>query len=301
MVFIGVIAVYNQTACYNAQKKIELVEAEMAKVSESEHAIERALMPGNDYIITGDKRYEDEFRKVSAEVDRHLNGLDMLLSAMREDSVRNVKKEEDLLLKAHLSWKNIKELSMGIFAIPEPVGSAVAKELMEEMDYKWGSQASISLARWHDIDINEFEKVMDEFNAAWMRSWFIMGAAIAVLSVVGIFLASHYSKKIVIPIRDLYDGAKRITGGDFEFHIEVSARDEIGQLANQFNVMGERLKESYCALEEKIRVRTKDLEHERAELKERVNELERFMKVAVAREFKVKELTDEVERLRRER
>lgn len=260
------IAVYNQTAYYKSRKKVELTSAEMVKVSGSEHAIERALMPGNDYIITGDKRYVDEFRKESEEVDGLLNDLELALSTKGEKNAREVNEEKEILGEVRISWKNMKELSRRIFALPEPVGSAVAKGLMEEMDYKWGRPASNRLARWHDMEMNVFQEAVKGIGAAWMRSWFLIGAAFITFTAGGIFFASFYSKRFVRPIRELHNGADRIAGDDLDYRVKIRTGDEIEQLAGRFNIMGEKLKRSYSVLEEKVRERTKELKCEKDKL-----------------------------------
>lgn len=266
MAVIGLIAVYNQTAYYKGEKKVESISAEMAKVSKSEHAMERALMPGNDYIITGDKKYEDEFRKEMEKVDTLLNELELVLSALEENNVRDIKEEKEIFGKVRVSWKNMKELSRMIFALPKPIGSAAAKRLMEEMDYKWGRPASKRLARWHDIDMSELKKAVEDIGAAGARSWYIIGAAFITFITGGIFLASFYSMRFLRPIRELNNGAERLAGGELDYRVDVKTGDEIEQLANQFNRMGERLKESYSALEERVNERTKELQYERGRL-----------------------------------
>ncbi|MCX6761757.1 MAG: HAMP domain-containing protein [Candidatus Moranbacteria bacterium] len=57
---------------------------------------------------------------------------------------------------------------------------------------------------------------------------------------------------------------QRIAGGEFNIKLEekdFKAKDEIAVLARAFNNMAAKLKESYSGLEEKVRVRTQDLEN----------------------------------------
>lgn len=71
----------------------------------------------------------------------------------------------------------------------------------------------------------------------------------------GIFLA----RRMVGPIQALRIGAERIGGGDFSQRISIKTGDELEELADQFNHMGERLQESYADLERKVEVRTAEL------------------------------------------
>ena len=64
---------------------------------------------------------------------------------------------------------------------------------------------------------------------------------------------------MVVPIRALATGAARIGGGDLDHRIEVSSGDEVQTLADSFNEMGARLKDSYATLEHKVADRTREL------------------------------------------
>jgi signal transduction histidine kinase len=80
-----------------------------------------------------------------------------------------------------------------------------------------------------------------------------LGLAFAVLA--GIWLA----QRMVVPIRALAKGAARIGSGDLDHRIDMQSGDEVQILADSFNDMGARLKESYATLEQKVTDRTREL------------------------------------------
>ncbi|MDH4207932.1 MAG: GAF domain-containing protein, partial [Anaerolineae bacterium] len=61
------------------------------------------------------------------------------------------------------------------------------------------------------------------------------------------------------PIQDLKQGAQRIAGGDFDYTISASSGDEVQDLAEQFNLMAQALRESYQDLERNVADRTREL------------------------------------------
>jgi adenylate cyclase len=65
----------------------------------------------------------------------------------------------------------------------------------------------------------------------------------------------------------LHAGARRLASGDFGQHIEVKTRDELEELAEQFNHMADEMQESYTKLEHKVAERTADLAQSVRELK----------------------------------
>lgn len=291
LTIVALTAVYNQNAYYKTQKEVELISVEMDRLNSLRHAMERALMPANDYIITGDKRYAGDFTKEAETIERLLKDAERVLTLSHEENAHNVKEEKEIIEDVRVSWKNISAISMKIFAMQRPVGNPAAARLMEEMDYTWGGPAAERLAQWHEIEMGELKDAVADIHAARRRSWLMMGAAFAGLTVGGVFLASYYSKRFVGPIKDLHNGADRIAGGDLDFRVDVKTGDEIEQLANHFNGMAGRLKGSYSVLEERVLERTRELE-------ERLNDLERFKTSVIGRELKMKEIRDELKFLR---
>jgi len=67
------------------------------------------------------------------------------------------------------------------------------------------------------------------------------------------------SRSISVPVKKLTETAQAIASGDLKRHVEIKSKDEIGQLANSFNIMTSKLKKSYEGLEEKVRQRTSEL------------------------------------------
>src|SRR5262245_30792883 len=99
--------------------------------------------------------------------------------------------------------------------------------------------------------------------AALERSAFVLAAALLFAALMGVWLA----RRMVVPIRALATGAARIGGGDLDHRIDVRSRDEVQSLADSFNDMGGRLKESYATLEHKVADRTRELSEALSQLR----------------------------------
>jgi signal transduction histidine kinase len=81
------------------------------------------------------------------------------------------------------------------------------------------------------------------------------------------------SRRLLQPLEELSRETDAIASGDFTRQVPVSGSDEIAALGNKFNIMARRLQTSSQAinahrnrLEDEVRARTKELEHERASL-----------------------------------
>ena len=65
-----------------------------------------------------------------------------------------------------------------------------------------------------------------------------------------IWFGFYLSKGITVPIQELAEGTNRIASGDYDFFIDLEAKDEIGILVNSFNRMTLDLKNSKRQVEE---------------------------------------------------
>src|SRR5262249_43648137 len=85
--------------------------------------------------------------------------------------------------------------------------------------------------------------------------------------VIAILAGTLLARRMLIPITALRTGARRLGTGDFSQRIEVNTKDELEELADQFNSMAGQLGQSYSQLEAKVEERTRDLAQSISELK----------------------------------
>ncbi|HEX2363994.1 MAG TPA: HAMP domain-containing protein, partial [Bradyrhizobium sp.] len=96
-----------------------------------------------------------------------------------------------------------------------------------------------------------------------VRVALLIGLGLIIAIVAGTVLA----RRMLIPINALRTGARRLGAGDFSQRIEVNTKDELEELADQFNSMATELGETYADLESKVQERTRDLAQSVGELK----------------------------------
>ncbi|NCO58984.1 MAG: PAS domain-containing sensor histidine kinase [Deltaproteobacteria bacterium CG23_combo_of_CG06-09_8_20_14_all_51_20] len=65
-----------------------------------------------------------------------------------------------------------------------------------------------------------------------------------------VWFGFYLSKEITVPIKELAEGTRRVASGDYDFTIDLSAKDEIGVLVDSFNRMTRDLKTSNSRLAE---------------------------------------------------
>ena len=85
------------------------------------------------------------------------------------------------------------------------------------------------------------------------------GVLLVIGFVISVIASMLLARRMVTPIRALQEGAGRIGAGALEQRISVDTGDELEALAEDFNRMSARLRESYTNLEQQVADRTADL------------------------------------------
>jgi len=109
------------------------------------------------------------------------------------------------------------------------------------------------------------------------------------------------AKRISEPLLKLKTGTESIGKGNLDYRIDIKSKDEIGDLAKATNSMAEDLKEYQNRLIESEKIRADELENQVSkktkELRNKMNELEKFNRFAVGREHTIIDMKKEINTL----
>ena len=249
-IIAGTLVFYNASTFRKAAHKVEIVSEERAAITNIILALERALMPGNDYIITGDRKYIDDFNRVSDDVEKRMKEAEGIVSGAEDMNMMGDTK---------VAWRNIKDISQKIFEIQAPQGNKAAASLMEEMDYRWAYPAIERLKKWRGMHLEEYKKAANISHKVWVRSWISMGIVVALLIISGVSFAIFYSNLFVKPIEAIHNGADEIAKGNFKTRFDIKTGDELQQLSNAMNEMAAQLDSFYSNLQAMVDERTRDV------------------------------------------
>lgn len=79
----------------------------------------------------------------------------------------------------------------------------------------------------------------ESFYKHQVRNFYIIAALAALFSfVIAAVLVRHFLK----PLKNVHQGAKALSGGDYHYQIQVSGNDELAELSEAFNQLAESLK-----------------------------------------------------------
>jgi signal transduction histidine kinase/CheY-like chemotaxis protein len=145
------------------------------------------------------------------------------------------------------------------------VKAARARDLPDEPPYQaedmsgrqvLTTNAAIAPLGWHVF----VELPIDEAYAPLYVSMSIRAALLLGGLGLAVLLSLVLAGKMVRPIRALQTGAALIGAGELDHRIQITTRDELETLGDQFNGMAARLQDSYATLEGKVVERTRQLE-----------------------------------------
>jgi len=203
------------------------------KQSHDLHSLEIGLYhcidPAKKFLVTGDYRLEASFSQLHED----------LSIAMQEYE----NKYPNYALKEMAETLNqIKKLSHEVFNLPYAVGSMEGPIILQDIEEK--TQFSIQqLSEQHhtlDIQVNNAMHMMTGLRTD-MRD---EALALLVVLLVTLLLLTHFIySQIVSPLIRMRKVVQQVAKGDFTAQCEITSNDEIGELGQAFNLMGQQLEE----------------------------------------------------------
>lgn len=147
--------------------------------------------------------------------------------------------------------------------------------------------------------------------------WLVSVPYLLLIVLASTIFTALFANKIMKPLKNLLEAIRQIKKGNLNVKIKLITKDEIGDIAQEFNDTIERLKKMKEALEDekivleiRVKARTRELRElaqvldekvkERTkELQARIDQLERFHRLTIGREMKMIDLKKELERMHR--
>lgn len=214
-----------------------------------------------DNIVTGGRRWRHEGFGATGEA--YLVGPDFLVRSngrnffenrdvyfselkaggASDDDIANIRRYGTPILHQHADTKATRAAIGGVEGVGEIIGYRGVPTLAS-----WGP-VRISGINWAlVVKIDSVEAFAPIYQLE--RALMVVGG-VALLVV--LITAAWLSRSLLGPLRDLTAGVRRFAAGDYDAHVPVRSRDEIGQLCLAFNGMIDELHEKNQLIEAKNR------------------------------------------------
>jgi two-component system sensor histidine kinase YesM len=98
---------------------------------------------------------------------------------------------------------------------------------------------TVASTGWTIVSYTPLNTLLENVNKS---KWFTL-IVLAALLLLSVLLSYIIANRLSVPIRRLYTSMKRVEMGNLSERTEIQSKDEIGELANKFNEMVERIEE----------------------------------------------------------
>lgn len=201
-------------------------------------AVEQAIMPPNDYLVTGDPAEQDRFVTLSAGVEARFAAVEALIGDTEQGRA--------LLADTRAEWRQARILAEAILALPNPVGDAEGARLMEQMD-ALAHELIGDLATLHQQDEMRAGAAEAAAQTTRRQAGVLLLLGTAVILAGGLVFGWYFSNVLARPLTGLTRTAEALGQGDLTARAAVEGDDEVARLGRAFNAMADALQ---CRLAE---------------------------------------------------
>jgi PAS domain S-box-containing protein/putative nucleotidyltransferase with HDIG domain len=189
------------------------------------------------YLATGNEKYASQ---VDADYEAVNSTFDLLQDSVHDDASRLLLSE--IKTAATIYYQGVQNAQAGI---------ARQHELTAQLDTLGSAIITKSTAIADDINADFTARSQDiNTHVKQIQFWTVFMIFMAII--VGMIFDLALSRAITRPIEQLARAAQGIARGSFDQQVEVPGKDELGILAEAFNDMTIRVRETMAALKEDI-------------------------------------------------
>ncbi len=205
-------------------------------INSIEHLLDTVISQvgfGNKYLISKDHDFYEQFQQLNEYIAEDMNKIEHLI---------DTSEKVDLFAEAKVLYNSYISLVKSEFGFVEKSADYSFKKYQVEKEriideFNQKLRKIISVAR--------FDRDNKIYTSSQISSSILKVFTITVILVViiGILISFLNTKSINMPILRLQEKTKEIADGKFEKILKITSPPEIKELADQFNIMCERLKE----------------------------------------------------------
>jgi len=248
------------------------------------------VSPESDTKPLGD--LTTEFKQVSSEPFKAVGEIRQLKDTIGFPTVAAIKNEDGKVAGYLVRWRKLAASADTRQQMTRLLGTSATLYLGNQNNETWTDLANIVAKPAVDIrgkeDISTYDRNGEVIGLArpiagtpWLlliefpdqvvlkpvigfvKRMIVIGLFLFVMGIAGAFVLS---RNITGPLYELTGSATAISRGDDSRTVDIHQHDEVGQLANAFNTMVEKLRDSQRELEGKVQERTAQLEEANRQL-----------------------------------
>jgi len=224
---LGLFTLWTQKQLGESIKTMETQTDKLMLMTGLQLAINEAIMPGNDYIITGSDEYKSDFEKLDRNVEESLLKI--------KENQHFTKEEKESIEKTKTLYGGIRDISHQIFSKNHKEKGL--PELMEKMDYEYAAPAIEQVNSMREGVEQAIHKAEDGTNAVKSFTRQLLLIVISLSMIGGIIFGIFVTRSINKPLNETLAMLKSIAdgSGDLTKRLTIASKDEVGMLGMWFN------------------------------------------------------------------
>lgn len=251
LLIVVFVAHHRRNLLVHGMLDLETAVGQLNALIDLQVAMDRFVMPANDYLITGDFDKENsEFQNITSRVEKEFNRIEGL--GLDRNFITIIKRAKN-------KYSILKRKADKIFSIQHPIGNMRGSRLQDELDALANHIISDYLDKIGLLAMKRVNERIAFINIKRKRADIVIFVGTVVSGVMGILFAIYLVRSIINPILELKKGAVIVGNGNLTHRISIRNGLEVNILVEEFNKMTQKLKESYDNLERKIENRTSAL------------------------------------------
>ncbi|MBC7962955.1 MAG: HAMP domain-containing protein [Steroidobacteraceae bacterium] len=233
IVGLGALSIWSQERIGESVVILDTQNEKMALITDLQLAINEAIMPANDYIITGDPAYRKEFEILDA-------GATKAFTAIKSNAGFN-RDEKRVIEKSESFYGGLRNISHRILASDSKNTELPA--LMEKMDYEYAAPAVAGIAALKKGIAVSLKTARDNVSAVKGFTRTLVISVVILFTVAAVVFGTIICRSITSPIKETVTALGAAAAGDLSGSLTLSSRSEFGILSDRFNTFMESIRE----------------------------------------------------------
>lgn len=200
------------------------------------------LDPADNYMITGSVKERDRFDQLSNEIFVITKDLQRFHGDQRWEALSNGLNHDVLRLS---------EMLVTILFIERPIGNPKGARLLHEATL-FSSDIIKKADEFRALSEKEMIRMVHDARSKSEKVTFVFYGIIVIIVIFFALLSFYLSRFVIRPILDLHRGAQTVGQGNLNYRLTIRTKDEIENLAGEFNQMVEAISGMKRDLDKKI-------------------------------------------------
>lgn len=200
------------------------------------------LDPANNYLISGNVKERDRFDQISNEIFQITKDLQQYHGDHRWESLSGELNHDVLRLS---------EMLVTILFINRPIGNQKGARLLHEATVFSGNIIKKADA-FQDLSEKQMILMVRDARSKSEKITLVFYAIVGTTAIFFALLSFYLSRYVIRPILDLHRGAQTVGQGNLDYRLTIHTKDEIENLAGEFNQMVEAISGMKRDLDKKI-------------------------------------------------